>query len=406
MRSARLAALLTAVTLASIASEASAGKVRAKPAVTILISIDGFRPDYLHRGRSPALDALADHGLSGSIRPSFPSKTFPNHYTLVTGLRPDEHGMINNTMVDPRRPTVTFTISDTKQTNDGFWWDEAEPLWVTAEKQGVRSATMFWPGSTAPIHETRPSDWQAFDQAMPAEQRIRSVIDWLRRPAAIRPKFVTLYFDAVDTAGHNAGPDGAETADAVRQVDAAIGALRRGLRDLRQPANIVVVADHGMANVSGERFVDLDMLAAHDSYRLVTNGPIAGIDPAPGKEAEVAAAFVGRKDHIECWPKSALPERFHYGRNPRVPAIVCLADVGWEMGQGRLPERVHGDHGFDPDAPEMAAVFIANGPAFRAHRTLPATDNVNVYPMVAKLIHVKPLANDGDPAILAALARP
>ena len=409
MRQARRAALISLASLALLTvpvSQANARKTSARPAVTILISIDGFRPDYLHKGHSPALDALADTGLAGSIHPSFPSKTFPNHYTLVTGLRPDEHGVVNNTMVDPRRPDVTFTISDTKKTNDPFWWDEAEPIWVTAEKQGVRTATMFWPGSTAPIHDTRPSDWQAYDEAMPSDQRVRSVIDWMRRPPAIRPKFVTLYFDAVDTAGHNAGPDGAETAKAVAQVDAAVGALCKGLKALHQPVNFVIVADHGMANTSPDRFIDLDKLAAHDSYRLVTGGPIAGIDPKPDKEAEVTAALTGRKDHMQCWPKGALPGRFHYGRNPRVPAIVCLADMGWEIGQKNPSEKEHGDHGFDPDALEMTAVLIANGPAFPKHRTVPVTDNVNVYPLVAKLIHVKPLANDGDPKALAALAMP
>lgn len=406
-----LGALLPLALLAGCASgTASQPRPAAKPTeaagppVTILISIDGFRPDYLHHGNSPNLDKLADTGLIGSLRPSFPSKTFPNHYTLVTGLRPDEHGVVNNTMVDPARPDVTFTISDAKQADDPFWWDEAEPLWVTAEKQGVRTATMFWPGSTAPIHGTRPSDWRVYDQAMPSAQRVRVVVDWLRRPVTTRPRFVTLYFDAVDTAGHDAGPHGAETAKAVTEVDAAIGVLHEDLVALHQPANIIIVADHGMADASKERFVDLDKLAPRESYRLVTQGPIVGIDPLPGKEADLAKALVGLKQHMQCWPKASIPAAYHYGKNPRVPAIVCLANFGWEIGQGSLPDKVHGDHGFDPGAPDMAAVFIANGPAFPLPRAIPQTDNVNVYPLLARLIGVTPLKNDGDPKLLADLA--
>ncbi len=401
------AALLAFATLAGCAADgggrpATAPISAAPPPLTILISIDGFRADYLHKGHSPTLDALADGGLAGALRPSFPSKTFPNHYTLVTGKRPDAHGIVNNTMVDPRRPDVTFKLSDTRQTDDDFWWNAAEPIWVTAEKQGVRAATMFWPGSTAPIHGTRPSDWQAYAQAMPSAQRVRSVIDWLRRPALTRPRLVTVYFDEVDTAGHEEGPEGAGTAKAVAQVDAAIGQLRVGLQGLGLQANLVIVADHGMAAVSPERFADLNRLIAPGSYRLINSGPIAELAPLAGKSAAVEAAVLGRHDHFECWRKSALPERFHFGSNVRIPPIVCLADTGWEIGQEKLSWDARGDHGFDPDAPEMAALFIANGPAFAKPEVLPKLDNVDVYPLLARLIGIVPLANDGDAGTLAA----
>ena len=153
------------------------------PTPVILISIDGFRSDYLDRGISPNIAAIAAQGTSAPMRPSFPTKTFPNHYTLVTGLRPDHNGIVGNSMIDPRRPLVKFSLGDPRQALDPFWWDEAEPIWVTAEKQGVRSATMFWPGSEVPIHDSRPEDWQRFDQNVTGRQRVNAVLDWLRRPA-------------------------------------------------------------------------------------------------------------------------------------------------------------------------------------------------------------------------------
>jgi len=397
-----LIAALALQTEAVMAQPAAEAREQRAP-VTILISIDGFRPDYLHRGNSPALDALAAGGRTGAMRPAFPSVTFPNHYTLVTGLYPDEHGIVANTMEDARKPGVTFKLADQPLLDDPFWWDGAEPLWVTAEKQGVRTATMFWPGSTAPIHGVRPSDWELYAKAMPSAQRIRAVIDWLRRPAATRPRFLTLYFDEVDTAGHKFGPGAPETAEAVRSVDAAIGALRDGLAELGQSANLVIVADHGMAAVSDDRFTDLDKLLPRKTYRIVVSGPETGIAPMPGKEARVAKALLGRHGHLECWAKADIPPAFHYGRNPRVPPIVCLADVGWKIGQGEAAWKSKGDHGYDPAAPDMAALFLGNGPAFPKTGTVATFDNVNVYALLARLTGVTPLANDGDPKVLTDL---
>ena len=221
---------------------ASAPAAEAKAPVTILVSIDGFRADYLDRGVTPNLSALAAAGISSAMRPSYPSKTFPNHWTLVTGLRPDRTGIVANKFVDPARPGDTFTMAS----DDPFWWNAAEPIWVTAEKAGIRTATAFWPGSNVawggerskdwpnPVTGgTRPEDWLQFNQALSDRQRTDIVLDWMRRPADTRPRFVTLYFDEVDTAGHQYGPADAKTTDAVAAVDVAIGRLADQLSALR-----------------------------------------------------------------------------------------------------------------------------------------------------------------------------
>ncbi|MBB5710113.1 ectonucleotide pyrophosphatase/phosphodiesterase [Sphingomonas xinjiangensis] len=394
LAAAALAALLQACTTAPVAApHVAAAPAEARAPVAILVSIDGFRPDYLNRGVTPVLSRLAAQGVQAPMRPSFPSKTFPNHWTLVTGLRPDRNGIVANRMEDAARPNEVFTMA----TDDPFWWDEAAPIWVDAEKAGIRTATMFWPGSNVPFGGTvekgghgkvtggtRPSDWQQFNQAVTGEQRVNGVLDWLRRPAAIRPQLLTLYFDTVDSAGHAYGPDDQRTSNAVAQVDKMIGQLVDGLAALGQPANLVIVADHGMAQTSDTRMALLNLPA--DSYHLVEAGPYAALTPLPGKEAVVEKALLGRHPHFECWRKGEIPARLHYGRNPRVPAILCLAETGWQIGD-RAPKEpfTGGAHGYDNAAPEMAALFIAHGPAFRPAK-LPAFDNVDVYPLLRDLI--------------------
>jgi predicted AlkP superfamily pyrophosphatase or phosphodiesterase len=400
-----LAALFATVVLAACATTAP------KPAPqspTILISIDGFRPDYLDRGVTPSLSALAAEGVRGDMRPSFPSKTFPNHYTLVTGLRPDRNGIVENTMEDPAIPGVTFKLSNAAAVADARWWDEAEPIWVTAEKAGLRTATEFWPGSEAAIHGVRPSQWQHFDQAVSSAARVDRVLAWLDAPPAGRPRFVTLYFDVVDTAGHYYGPDSAQVNAAAADVDAAIGRLEAGLKARGIDANLVVVADHGMAATSPDRRIFADDLVSMSDVKTLTLGPFWSLNPQPGREAAVEQALLKPQAHMQCWRKADIPARYHYGKNPRVPALFCLAETGWEITtrdyKPRHPEG--GDHGYDNFSPEMRAVFVAAGPAFRRHVTLATFDNVDVYPLVAQVIGVKPLPSDGRLADVAgALAR-
>ncbi|MGY4397809.1 putative AlkP superfamily pyrophosphatase or phosphodiesterase [Sphingomonas sp. UYAg733] len=383
--------------------------------VTILVSIDGFRPDYLTRGVTPVLSALAAGGVTAPMRPSFPSKTFPNHYTLVTGLRPDHNGIVANTMEDANRPGETFTMA----TDDPFWWSGAEPLWVTADKAGIRTATMFWPGSNVPVGGTRapkwpntitggarPDDWQQFNQAVSGTQRVNAVIDWMRRPAATRPRFVTLYFDTVDTAGHIFGPDDTRTTIAVGDIDKTIGELVDGLTSLGQPANLVVVADHGMAATSSERVVALDKVADPADYRIVETGPYAALAAIPGHEAALEKALLKPHDHMQCWRKADIPARFAYGKNPRVPPYLCLAETGWSINKSAPADQFSGgNHGYDNADPAMAALFIANGPAFANGRVLPAFDNVDIQPLLAATLGIAPAATDGSLATWNAARR-
>ncbi|WP_067734670.1 alkaline phosphatase family protein [Novosphingobium naphthalenivorans] len=367
--------------------------------VVILVSIDGFRADYLDRGVTPNLSALAASGISAAMRPSFPSKTFPNHWALVTGKVPDHNGIVSNHFEDPRRPGERFGPGN----SDPFWWNEAEPIWVTAEKAGIRTAAMFWPGSDVAWGETRgtrPEDWQHYDQAVTPLQRVETVLDWLRRPEAIRPRLLTLYFDAIDTAGHEYGPDDPRTNEALTKADRYIGMLVQGLRDLGQPADLVVVADHGMAAVSSERVIALDTIADPALYRVVDTGPFAAIEPAPGHERQLADALLKPHDHMQCWARKDIPARLRYGSNPRVASYFCLAQVGWQIAPSAPTEPSSGGaHGYDNAAPEMAALFVASGPDITASGRIAPFDNVDVAPLLRDLLGLPPAPDaDGDDA--------
>lgn len=371
--------------------------------VTLLISIDGFRPDYLTRGVTPNLNALAAEGISAAMRPSFPSKTFPNHWTLVTGLRPDRSGIVANKMLDAKIPGKVFTMA----TDDPRWWSEAQPIWIAAEAAGIRTATMFWPGSNVLLAGGRPSDWMQFNEHISNRQRVDVVVDWLRRPPANRPRLLTAYFDLVDTAGHDFGPDSPQVTAAVAEVDSQIGHLRAELVALGQPVNLVVVADHGMAALAPERVVRLESFADPADYSVVEDGPFATLNPVAGHEAALAAALAKAPAHVQCWAKGAIPARLHYGSHPRVPAFLCLADPGWQVMGASSKGPPGGTHGYDNDAPEMRALFIAAGPAIRPAGKLPTFDNVDVEPLLRDLIGLpQGTPRDGDDApFRAALKR-
>ncbi|WP_426026196.1 ectonucleotide pyrophosphatase/phosphodiesterase [Brevundimonas sp. TSRC1-1] len=363
-----------------------------RPDPVILISIDGFRPDYLGRGATPVMDGLVAGGAFGPMRPSFPSVTFPNHYTLVTGLHPDHHGIVGNRFTDAELGVFTMASKES-----GFW-DQAEPIWVSAEKAGVRTGTMFWPGSEVEIHGVRPSRWEPFDQSMSGDARVDRILSWLDLPADQRPRFETLYFDIVDSAGHRHGPDAAETRAAVASVDASIGRLVEGLkaRGLYDRTLLVLVSDHGMAATSPDRVVWIDDIIDPAALQIGYGGAVLTADPAPGREAEVQQKLVGRHPHMECWNKADVPARLVYGSNPRVARIVCLVETGWLTATRDRPvTRPGGAHGYDNQVPEMQALFIAHGPGVIPGRRLTDLDSVDVQPFLARMLGVTAPQGDG-----------
>ncbi|WP_049622756.1 ectonucleotide pyrophosphatase/phosphodiesterase [Frateuria defendens] len=384
---------------------------QAAPSPLLLISIDGYRADYLQRGLSPTLEQLARDGVRAvGMQPSFPSLTFPNHYTLVTGLRPDHHGIVNNTMLDPQ--LGKFTLSNRKAVSDGRWWSEATPLWETADQHGVRTATMFWPGTEADIHGRHPDQWLPYNGALTPNQRVDQVLAWLDQPQ--RPGFLTLYFDGVDHAGHTYGPDTPEVNDALRETDAALARLVEGLRrrGLIDRINVIVLADHGMAPVPQANSVLIDKLVPLDDVQTVGFGVLAGFNPKPGKDfAAIERKLEAPQQHMQCWDKTRVPVRLAYGHNPRVPQLLCLADVGWRITTTAFLAQKHGtvslgEHGYDNIDPRMQALFVAHGPAFERGVVVKPFANVDVYPLMAHLLNLPPAANDGDYGAVRGMLRP
>lgn len=405
MRPGALLGLLLACLLAGCAAQSRLHAAQEPPAPLVLVSIDGFRADYLARGHTPTLLALARAGVRATaMQPSFPSLTFPNHYTLATGRVPDHHGIVHNTMEDPA--IGRFSLGDRGAVADARWWNGATPIWVSADRAGLRTATMFWPGSEAPIQGLRPDYWRPYDASVTPLQRVDQVLAWLALPRAKRPTFLTLYFDSVDHQAHLHGPDAPEVDAALAEVDAALAHLREGLavQGLAHRVNLVIVSDHGMAATPPGQVVLLDTIVSPDAARFVTLGAVAGLRPRPGHEAEVAAALARPRPHLACWPKAAIPARFRYGTHARVPPFVCLADVGWQLTTtrdlARRDEGHLGEHGYDNAAPEMQALFVANGPAFLPGTVLAGFPNVDVYPLLAHLLRIPAERNDGDLAPL------
>jgi predicted AlkP superfamily pyrophosphatase or phosphodiesterase len=384
----------------SIAAEA------AKPsAAVILISIDGFAARYLSATTTPNLWKLAETGAHArSVRPTFPSFTFPNHYTIVTGLNADRHGIVDNSFED--KSLGLFQLGDTPAQLDGRWWEQAEPIWVTATKRGLIAAVASWVGGEAAIHGVRAKYWTHYEQAIRAETRVQTLLDLLSLQGSKRPDFLTLYFDEVDTQGHIFGPESPEVAAALKRTDAAIGTLLDGIDKLGMTSNtnIVVVSDHGMAAVGDNNrvllkdYADVTKLRViPEEARAVTLAKIEFLE----RDEDQAKRLSGRHGAMECWQRESLPARFRYGKNERVPAMLCLADVGWliEIKAQDQAGFVRGAHGYDPDAPEMSAIFIANGPSFKRGVVLDRIELVDVYAVLMGALGLTPLQNDGDPAV-------
>jgi len=398
---ARCILLLFLVFLGACSAPAPRRAADAAQDPVILISIDGFRADYLDRGFTPTLSALAADGVRAeALKPSFPTLTFPNHYTIVTGLYPDHHGIVNNRMVDPKTGKV-FVYKEQATIADPAWWG-GEPLWVGVERSGRHAATMFWPGSDVAIDGVRPSHWQAFDGKLAPDARVDQLLRWSDLAAADKPVFLTLYFEQVDHEGHDNGPDSPEVDAAMREIDHALAHLVDGLkqRGVFDRTNIVIVSDHGMTATSHERLIYLDDLFDIADVEVVTSGILAGLNPKPEYAQAISSLLLAPHDHMQCWNKSDVPARLHYGSNPRVPALLCLADDGWIItSHDYEAKRTHfslGEHGYDNDDPAMRALFVAHGPSFKKGLVVPEFENVDIYPLMTHLLGIKEQPNDGD----------
>jgi len=387
-----------------------------KPTV-ILISLDGFRPDYLDKYPSPTLNSLAQNGVRAKwMTPAFPSLTFPNHYTIATGLYPDHNGIVANNIYAPEF-NQTFGMGKREEVQNGRWW-LGEPIWVTAEKQGQRAAAFFFPGTEAEIAGKRPTIWKPFDDAFPNPERVDTVLSWLDMPQATRPTMITLYFSDVDHGGHEGGPDSKEVKEAIARVDQALDRLVEGLkaRGIFERVNLVIVSDHGMARLDPRDVVILDdYFDLNQAQQVVWNSAMVHIFPKAGMADAIYSSLKAKTPHSSVYRKREIPARFNYGTSQRIGEIVVVADEGWSLTSrerykpATLSEdgsiKYRGGHGFDNQLESMRALFIGHGPAFKRARVVEPFDNVDVYNVMAKILKLKPAPNDGNKSTIRALLR-
>ena len=407
----RLTLLVTAVAL--LVACGGAEPARAEP-IVLLISIDGFRWDYLEKYRPPTLLRLAADGVrADGLIPQFPSKTFPNHYTIVTGLRLASHGIISNNMAAPDIPG-RFSLRNRDVLADPRWWG-GEPIWNTAERQGRLASPMFWPGSEAPIGGRHATYWIPYDDAMPHATRVAKTLDWMSRPGGQGASFLTLYFSDVDSAGHSRGPDSHEVRDAVARVDASIAQLVDGVAaaGLSNRVHYIIVSDHGMAPIAPDRMILLDTLIDVDTVTVIDWSPVLGLAPKDGDVETVYARLTNRHPALSVYRSADLPAEYGLAGHPRLPPIVGIADEGWHIASTRDTERWRignghapgGNHGYDPQLQSMHGLFIASGPRLQRGVRAPAFENIHIYELMCALLGVTPATNDGDPSVTRGMVR-
>lgn len=374
----------------------------------ILVSFDGWRWDYHLKAPAPNLTRLMARGVHAEgLIPSFPSKTFPNHYTIATGLYPGDHGIVANNMWDDERKRP-FAVADRTAVRDATWWG-GEPIWNTVARAGQKTAPLFWPGSEAPIQGMLPAYNQPYDEAMPPDARVDWVLERLDLPTAVRPTFLTLYFSDLDDAGHDDGPDSPRVREAITRADGYLGHLMSGLeqRHLQDRVNVIVVSDHGMANISPSRVVVIDDYIALDDVNIADLNPLVELFPKAGKEEAVYRALRSAHPRLHMYRRQDTPSRWHYRDHPHIPPLVGVVDDGWQVLRRRSLEDIlnkvldasHGNHGYDPKFRDMHGLFVAAGPAFKQGVTVPEFENVNIYDAMTMILKVTPAQNDGDPRI-------
>ncbi len=362
---------------------------------TVMMSLDGFRWDYTRTYHTPFLDRLGHQGVAGVMRPSFPSVTFPNHYTLATGLVPDHHGIIANSFTD-KATGLRFSLGDKVTKQDPRFWG-GEPVWLTAQRQGVKVGVVYWPGSDVAIQGQYPAYYQDYEKKplLSYAERIGEVLRLLKLPEAERPGLVMAYFEEPDHSGHVFGPASDEARRAVESMDVLMEQLYNGLQSLpeKDSINLIVTADHGMTNVGAERLVPIESRMDRKWFDRIDYGLPTLIYTRKGCADKVVKALAG-VPHIRAYRKEDVPAELAYGSDANIGDVVVIPDLGWTVGD-KAP-RLKGTHGFDPACSDMHVIFRAAGPDFKTGYARTATfPNVDVYPLVCRLLGVQPASCDG-----------
>ena len=375
----------------------------------VLISIDGFRWDYMDRYPTPNMNRLATSGTRAErLLPVFPTLTFPNHYSIATGLYPENHGLVGNDFPDPERD-VWYSLKKRETVEDRRFYS-GEPIWVSAETQGMVAAAFFFVGTEAPIKGVYPTHWRSYDKKITGEDRVDQILAWLDNPAESRPHIYTLYFEDVDDYSHWFGPDSAENIEAISRVDGYVGRLLDGLEKLpfADQVNIILVSDHGQGAYLPDQQPYL--LADHvelDNTSIIEGGSYLFLhinNDEPGRAASIVDTVNKSWKHGRAYLRGNTPTHWHIGDNPRFPDVILMPEIGYAVlsTEGKAGKINAGDHGWAPEDPAMHGFFVACGPDITQGLSLGQVNNVDVYPFMLSILGLDaPEKMDGDASHLA-----
>ena len=370
------------------------GEGQQKRNLTIVVSLDAFRWDYPTIYNTPWLDSIAANGVAATMVPSYPSSTFPNHFTLATGLVPDHHGIVNSQFWAPEKGEL-FSMGDSATRYNPYYFG-GEPIWVTAKKQGVKSASIYWVGSDVAIQGLYPDYYLRWDNEprLTYPQRVEEALRIAKLPESERPSLLMVYFDEPDWTTHHYGPIAEESEAVIEQLDSLMGILYRGLKELDYGVNLIVTSDHGMTEISDEKFISIEQTVNPDWVeRIVSTNPTTIFC----KEGCRDSLFnqLSKVKHISVWRKEEVPAHLNYGTSNHLGDIIVAPDLGWQFAT--TPRGLKGAHGYDINEPDMQIIFRACGPDFKRGYTLPHSfSNVDLYSILAELLKIEPAKTDGS----------
>ena len=370
------------------------GEGQQKRNLTIVVSLDAFRWDYPTIYNTPWLDSIAANGVAATMVPSYPSSTIPNHFTLATGLVPDHHGIVNSQFWAPEKGEL-FSMGDSATRYNPYYFG-GEPIWVTAKKQGVKSASIYWVGSDVAIQGLYPDYYLRWDNEprLTYPQRVEEALRIAKLPESERPSLLMVYFDEPDWTTHHYGPVAEESEAVIEQLDSLMGILYRGLKELDYGVNLIVTSDHGMTDISDDRFISIEQSVNPDWVeRIVSTNPTTIFC----KEGCRDSLFeqLSKVKHISVWRKEEVPAHLNYGTSNHLGDLIVAPDLGWQFAT--TPRGLKGAHGYDINESDMQIIFRACGPDFKRGYTLPHSfSNVDLYSILAELLKIEPAKTDGS----------
>ncbi|XP_006881994.1 PREDICTED: ectonucleotide pyrophosphatase/phosphodiesterase family member 5 [Elephantulus edwardii] len=361
----------------------------------LLVAFDGFRWDYLYRFPTPHFHYIMKAGVHvKQVTNIFITKTYPNFYTMVTGLFAESHGIVSNSMFDPVL-NKSFSLDD-MSIYDSEFWEEATPIWITSQRAGHTSGAAMWPGTDVEIHKSFPTHYLPYNESVPFEDRVAKIIEWftLKEPINLG----LLYWEDPDDMGHHLGPDSPLMKSVITDIDNKLGYLIKMLRKAKlwNTLNLIITSDHGMTQCSEERIIELDRYLDNDLYILIDQSPVAAILPKEGKFDEVYEALAHAHPNLTVYKKKEIPERWHYRYNSRIQPIIAVADQGWHILQNKSDGFLLGNHGYDNALPQMHPIFLAHGPAFKKNFTKGSMNLTDLYPLLCHLLNITALPHNGS----------